>query len=217
MFHKLLKTNIGGHFYNLINPFPSKWVLRALIDFTLSNARRFYSSMGNLLDRKGLKPFLWQLYMFHKNRIEQNTIFLILKGCCILSPLLFNLYTNNLPYLFKNTMSDPFVLPKGTKKNTLLYADDFILSRSKTGLQNCLNARVYLQIGWTWTLKVNPKKTKIIFQKHPRKSGDTNFKIGTEPIEIFQEFTYLCTRSSYNSEVWGWTLNRISKKGTIPQ
>ena len=36
------------------NPFPSKWVLRALIDFTLSNARRFYSSMGNLLDRKGL-------------------------------------------------------------------------------------------------------------------------------------------------------------------
>ena len=30
-------------------------MLRALIDFTLSNARRFYSSMGNLLDRKGLK------------------------------------------------------------------------------------------------------------------------------------------------------------------
>ena len=29
-------------------------MLRALIDFTLSNARRFYSSMGNLLDGKGL-------------------------------------------------------------------------------------------------------------------------------------------------------------------
>ena len=40
--------------HSTINPFPSKWVLRALIDFTLSNARRFYSSMGNLLDRKGL-------------------------------------------------------------------------------------------------------------------------------------------------------------------
>ena len=36
------------------NPFPFEWVLRALIDFTLSNARRFYSSMGNLLDGKGL-------------------------------------------------------------------------------------------------------------------------------------------------------------------
>ena len=43
-----------------LNPFPSKWVLRALIDFTLSNARRFYSSMGNLLDRKGLSEYeLW--------------------------------------------------------------------------------------------------------------------------------------------------------------
>ena len=36
------------------NPFPSEWVLRALTDFTLSNARRFYLSMGNLLDGKGL-------------------------------------------------------------------------------------------------------------------------------------------------------------------
>ena len=41
-------------FIPFLNPFPSKWVLRALIDFTLSNARRFYSSMANLLDRKGL-------------------------------------------------------------------------------------------------------------------------------------------------------------------
>ena len=43
-----------SHIFVRFNPFPSKWVLRALIDFTLSNARRFYSSMGNLLDRKGL-------------------------------------------------------------------------------------------------------------------------------------------------------------------
>ena len=44
-------------------------------------------------------------------------------------------------------------------------------------------------------LKVNPKKTKImIFQKRPRKSVDINFNIGTEPIEIVQEYTYLGTR-----------------------
>ena len=47
------------------NPFPSKWVLRALIDFTLSNARRFYSSMGNLLDRKGLKCTLFVMATFN--------------------------------------------------------------------------------------------------------------------------------------------------------
>ena len=48
---------------------------------------------------------------------------------CILSPLLFNLHLNNLPHLFKNTLSDPFVVPNGEKINFsmqmiwLLYQD----------------------------------------------------------------------------------------------
>ena len=38
-----------------INPLTADWALRTLIDFTLSNARRFYSSGGNpFLDGKGL-------------------------------------------------------------------------------------------------------------------------------------------------------------------
>ena len=41
--------------YVPINPLTAEWALRAPIDFTLSNARRFYSSMGNPLDGKGLK------------------------------------------------------------------------------------------------------------------------------------------------------------------
>ena len=60
---------------------------------------------------------------------------------CILSPLLFNLYINDLPYSFEDILSDPFVLPTGTKSSSLLYANDLIiLSQSKAGLQNCLNA-----------------------------------------------------------------------------
>ena len=52
----------------------------------------------------------------------------------ILSPLLFNLYINDLPFAFENTLSDPSVLPNGVKLNSLLYADDLIiLSPSKTG------------------------------------------------------------------------------------
>ena len=59
---------------------------------------------------------------------------------CILSPLLFNLYLNDLAFSFNNILSDPFVLPNGLKLNSLSYADDLIiLSRSKVGLQNCLN------------------------------------------------------------------------------
>ena len=38
--------------YVPINPFPFEWVLKALIDFNLTNARRFYSSMRNLSDGK---------------------------------------------------------------------------------------------------------------------------------------------------------------------
>ena len=112
----------------------------------------------------------------------------------ILSPLLFNFYINNLPYSFQNALSDPFVLPNGTKINSLLYADDLIiLSRSKTGLQNCLNTlSSYCK---SWMLKINPKKTKVmIFQKRSKKSVDINFKIDTEPVEIVQEYTYLGTR-----------------------
>ena len=39
----------------LSSPLTSERALRALIDFTLSNARRFYSSKGNPLDGKGLE------------------------------------------------------------------------------------------------------------------------------------------------------------------
>ena len=38
---------------------------------------------------------------------------------CILIPLLFNLYINDLPSAFENTLSDPFALPNGAKLNFL--------------------------------------------------------------------------------------------------
>ena len=44
----------AGSCWKTLNPLTADWALRALIDFTLSNARRFYSSMGNPLDGKGL-------------------------------------------------------------------------------------------------------------------------------------------------------------------
>ena len=75
---------------------------------------------------------------------------------CILSPLLCNLYINGLSYSFENILSGPFVLPNGTKLSSLLYADDLIiLSRSKAGLQNCLNALA--QYCRSWMLNINPK------------------------------------------------------------
>ena len=50
-----------------LNPLTAEWALRALIDFTLSNARRFYSSMGNPLDGKGLICEKWDDFENWKN------------------------------------------------------------------------------------------------------------------------------------------------------
>ena len=85
------------------------------------------------------------------------------------------------------------MLPNGTRLNSLLYADDLIiLSRSKLGLQNCLN--VLSSYCNSWMLRINPKKTKImIFQRCTRKC-EHNFRIGNEVIDVVQNYTYLGTR-----------------------
>ena len=114
---------------------------------------------------------------------------------CILSPLLFNLYINDLPYSFENILSDPFVLPNGTKLSFLLYADDLIiLSLSKAGLQNCLSALA--QCCRSWMLNINKKKTKVMIFQRRAKKYDCNFYVGNEKIEIVQNYTYLGTKIS---------------------
>ena len=45
---------------------------------------------------------------------------------CVLTPVLFNIYINELPKLLEKTNSDPFVLPNGTTISSLLYADDLL-------------------------------------------------------------------------------------------
>ena len=82
-----------------------------------------------------------------------------------------NLYVNDLPSAFQNTLSDPIILPNGTKLNSLLYADDLIIiSRSKIGLQNCLNT--LSSFCNSWMLDINSKKTKVmIFQKRAKKNS----------------------------------------------
>lgn len=117
---------------------------------------------------------------------------------CILSPLLFNLFLNELPLSLKKEITDPIILPNGEKLNTLFYADDLVfISRSKAGLQNCLE---HLQsFCSTWLMEVNLKKTKImIFQKSGRKSKNINFQYQNKSIEIVQEYTYLGIKLTSN-------------------
>ena len=79
-----------------------------------------------------------------------------LKQGCVLSPLLFNLYVNNLPICFSRN-HDPIAISKYVT-NVLMYADDLVLmSTSKEGLQKCLDdLNIYCK---KWKLKVNTDKT----------------------------------------------------------
>ena len=110
--------------------------------------------------------------------------------------MLFNFYVNDLPSAFQNTLSEPIILPNGTKLNSLLCADDLIIiSRSKIGLQNCFNT--LSSFCNSWMIDINSKKTKVmIFQKRAKKNSNLEFHIGKETIDIVHEYTYLGTRIS---------------------
>ena len=45
---------------------------------------------------------------------------------CILSPMLFSLYLNEIPFLLDQEDTDSITLPNGSKLNSLLYADDLV-------------------------------------------------------------------------------------------
>ena len=127
----------------------------------------------------------------------------VLQGC-ILSPLLFNLYLNNLPHLVENMLSDPFVLPNGKHINSLLYADDLvILSRSLTGLQTCLNVlslyyciiSLYCYREW-W----RPEPCKGLWGYPPSE----NFQIFEASKRCFQHLDHEICLQKIDRESWKW-------------
>ena len=93
-------------------------------------------------------------------------------------PLLIDLYINELPNLFEKVNPDPFLLQNGTILSTILYADDLvILSRSKSGLQNCLDSLNK----WSkkWLMNINLKKIKVmILHNHNSKQQTFDFFLG---------------------------------------
>ena len=99
---------------------------------------------------------------------------------CILSTLLFNLYINDLPSAFENTLSDPFALPNDAKLNFL--KQDYKIAFIDKMSSHCT---------W-WMMKINLKKTKImVFQKRARKNAELRFLVDGQIIDVVQEYTYL--------------------------
>ena len=112
-----------------------------------------------------------------------------LKQGGILSPLLFNLYIDDIKDLFDNTCDPVHLLNKPLSH--LLYADDLaLISTTQSGLNNCL-ARLE-KFSKTWQLELNVSKSKIIvFNYTGRLLKGMKFMFRGIPLEIVQSYCYL--------------------------
>ena len=128
------------------------------------------------------------------------------QGCC-LSPILSNIFQNDLHNIFDNKC-DPVSVGSAVF-NSISWADDLVLmSTSKEGLQQCLNK--LFEYCKRWGLEVNIDKTKtMVFSNKVDKS--TTFTFNNAVIENVQVMTYLGFNLSYNGSVQSIMSDRILK------
>ena len=153
--------------------------------------------MGTIGIQGTLLKLLMNMYSESSYRIKCNGEYssaipckLGVKQGCNLSPLLFNLFINDIHSIFDPTCEAVSV--NENKFNSLSFADDLVLlSESRTGLQHCLDKLE--KYCFDWGLKVNLSKTKVVvFNKSFTKSiKSLNFSIDGQPIEVTKSYTYL--------------------------
>ena len=111
-----------------------------------------------------------------------------LKQGCPLSPLLFNLYIDDVGSIF--TADDAPLKLHDTNISHFLYADDMILlSETEEGLQNCLNHLHKFSLEKRLEISVKKSKT-MVFNKGGR-FIKKYFKLNGKLLEPVQEFCYL--------------------------
>ena len=119
-----------------------------------------------------------------------------LKQGCNLSPLLFNLFINDLMPLLNESQCDaPFL--GDYMINCLLYADDLVLiSETKEGLQELMNK--LHNFSQTWFLEVNTSKTKSLIFSKKRAIPNISFSLGDILLPTCDTYCYLGTMFSQN-------------------
>ena len=117
----------------------------------------------------------------------------------VLSPILFNLYVNDLELCFLKSDSVPYEL-SSLNLFLLMYADDMVLfSETVDGLQSLLeNLYCYCK---KWNLCINVEKSKIVVFRNSGKIKDNEqWFIGNEILENVDKFTYLGILFHYNNK-----------------
>ena len=127
------------------------------------------------------------------------------KQGCILSPVLFSLYINDLPEALPNGLN-----VAGLNIKVLLYADDIVLLAECPSDLQCMIDALYTYCS-TWNLTVNLSKSKImIFRKSPRAPRTLEWKFGNEAIEIVNKYTYLGVELTFNLSFKTHLENKLS-------
>lgn len=109
-----------------------------------------------------------------------------LRQGCILSPLMFSLFINDLPEVLEGGCSFGT-----TRVNMLMYADDIvIMSPTAAGLQHMMNRlQKYCE---TWNLLVNLNKSKVIvFRKGGQLGPNDRWRYNGNQIEVVNSYKYL--------------------------
>ena len=105
-----------------------------------------------------------------------------------LSPLLFNIYINDLPDIFDEKCAG--VSLGNIEFNVLAFADDLVLiSRSRDGLQECLNRLDHYCN--QWKLRINCDKSKIMILSKSGRRFSYDFTVGGAKLEVVNRYTYL--------------------------
>ena len=172
--------------------------IKKAFDFTKRN-HLFYKLISKYKIGGNFLKILQQIYSDHKVYVRVaggllqpiKTTIGLKQGCC-LSPLLFNLFVNDLPLIFDQSC-DPVTI-ENENVNCLLWADDLlILSRSPQGLQNSISKTntFYKDLG----LEINQSKTKVmVFNGRGLKLDNVpehKFLIGGCPIQVVDTYQYL--------------------------
>lgn len=127
------------------------------------------------------------------------------KQGCILSPILFSIYLNDLVDELPGGVN-----VAGTTIKILLYADDIIiLAETPSELQNMIDALYNYCLKWSLTVNLNKSKI-MIFRRGPRISKHLNWHFGNENIEIVNSYKYLGVEITYNLSFKKYLTNKLA-------
>ena len=117
----------------------------------------------------------------------------------VLSPILFNLYIDDLITNLNKEQTEPVEIGD-TSVSCLLYADDIILlSSTQGGLQKSLD--VLEKFCTSWKLEVNEQKSKVIVFNSNGKSYLNRFKFKNNIIETVKSYCYLGVTLKYTGNL----------------